>query len=83
MEEIEPTLLFTPVPLVARLTSGIDNVKALILRQREQVTSLAAQSQGLRPPEVRIRKFDSSGGLSLRFTSEISFPAGTETKIKD
>ena len=44
VEEIEPTKLFTPVPLIARLTSGVDNVKALILRQREQVTNLAAQS---------------------------------------
>jgi len=74
--------LFTPVPLIARLTTGVDNVKALILRQRELVTSLAANSEGPRPPEVRIRKFDSSGGLSLRFTSEINFPPDTETKMK-
>ena len=38
VENIPPTKLFTPVPLIARLSQGVPNVKKLILRQRELVT---------------------------------------------
>lgn len=61
--------MFTPVPLVARLTSGVDEVKALILRQRELVTQEAASSGGAtRKPEARVKTVDNKGNISLGFT---------------
>ena len=37
VEEIPETKIFVPVPLVARLTTGVPNVKKLVLKQRELV----------------------------------------------
>ena len=75
--------MFVPVPLVARLTTGVTNVKKLALRQRELVTQQAAESSsgGSRPPEPRIDKFSNSGSMKMRFTSSVNIPDGTFDKI--
>ena len=61
--EIPPTKLFVPVPLAARMTSGIQNVKEVILRQREFVTQQAASPPPgkPRPTEARVKKMSNSG----------------------
>ena len=45
VDEIPVEQLFTDVPLVARLSFGVQEVKALILRQREQVNKLASNQE--------------------------------------
>ena len=84
VEEIPPQKLFVPIPLVARMTQGVPNVKKLILKQRELVTQRAAESTSsspTRPPEVRVSKFTNSGSMKMRFTSQINVPEGTTEKI--
>ena len=41
IDEIPKDKLFTPIPLVARLTSGVTDVLQLVKRQRESVKSSA------------------------------------------
>ena len=43
VDDIPAEALFTPIPLAARLTTGVPNVKALVLKQRE-ATKAAANS---------------------------------------
>ena len=77
--------MFVPVPLVARLTTGVPNVKKLVLRQRELVKEQAAQtsSGGSRPPETRVDKFSNSGSMKMRFTAPVNIPSGTQEKIDE
>ena len=84
VEEIPPALLFTPIPLAARMTQGVQNIRKLILKQRKQVTELAASSnvgKAARPPECRVNKFTNSGALKMTFTSDVKVPEGTSEKI--
>ena len=37
VDKIPETKMFVPVPLAARLTTGVPNVKKLVLRQRELI----------------------------------------------
>ena len=77
--------MFVPVPLVARLTTGVPNVKKLVLRQRELVKEQAAKtsSSGPRAPETRIDKFSNSGSMKMRFTVPVNVPSGTQEKIHE
>ena len=77
--------MFVPVPLVARLTTGVSNVKKLVQRQRELVSQQAAESAGgdARPPETRVDKFSNSGSMKMRFTAPIKVPEGTQDKIHE
>jgi hypothetical protein len=77
VDKLPPAAMFTSVPLVARLTSGVDEVKALILRQRELVTEEAASSNGERKPEARVKKVDNKGNISLGFTVRLDVPEVT------
>ncbi len=62
IDALPEKLLFTPVPLVARLTSGVDGVKSLIARQKDLVKETAASESGdSRPPEARVKRIDNSG----------------------
>ena len=85
--EIKVEKLFTPVPLVARITTGVSNIKELIQRQREAITEQAAapvssDSGGVRPPEARVGSFKNNGSVSLGFSSKIKFPADLGERIK-
>ena len=84
VEEIPPTLLFTPIPLAARMTQGVPNIRKLILKQRKEVTKRAASSsagKSVRPPECRVSKFTNSGNVKMTFTADIKIPDGTFDKI--
>ena len=85
VEEIPEAKVFVPVPLVARLTTGVPNVKKLVLRQRELVKKQAAESTSSdsRPPETRIDKFSNSGSMKMRFTAPVKVPDGTQDKIQE
>ena len=71
--------------MVARLTTGVPNVKELVLRQREETKKLAkSPPKGqARPPEARVAKFSNSGSLKMGFTSGVKVPDGTSEKIKE
>ena len=73
------------MPLVSRLTEGIDKLKELAGRQRKEITSLATSKSfaGGRFPEVRFTKIDNAGRVSLKFTSELDFPEGVAESIKE
>ena len=84
VDDIPPEEVFTPIPLVARLTTGVKNVKQLVLKQREIITSMAtdtSRQSGPRPPETRIKGFDNAGGIKMGFTSKIGFPQGIKDRI--
>ena len=84
VEEIPPTLLFTPIPLAARMTQGVPNIRKLILKQRQEVTKRAANASkgsAVRPPECRVNKFTNAGALKMAFTSDVKIPDGTSEKI--
>ena len=85
VDAIPENQMFVPVPLVARLTTGVPNVKKLVQRQRELVSKQAASSSGgdSRPPETRIDKFSNSGSMKMRFTAPIKLPEGTQDKIQE
>ena len=85
VREIPIEKLFTPVPLVARMTQGVTNVKELILKQREEVTKRASvtSSAATRPPECRVSKFSNAGSLKMGFTSSVNVPDGTTDKIRE
>ena len=75
VDNLPEKLLFTPVPLVARLTSGVDGVKSLIARQKDIVKETAASNSGdERPPEARVKKIDNSGKISFGFTVQLDVP---------
>ena len=42
--DIPDEKIFTPVPLAARLSSGVENTKNLILRMRENVSKQALEA---------------------------------------
>ena len=73
VKEIPVDQLFTPVPLVARLTQGVPTAKELVLRQREETKKLAkSPPKGQpRPPEARVSTFSNSGALKMGFSSAI------------
>ena len=84
VEEIPSALLFTPIPLAARMTQGVPNIRKLILKQRQEVTKQAASASGgkaVRPPECRVSKFTNAGALKMGFTSDVKIPDGTSEKI--
>ena len=84
VEEIPSTLLFTPIPLAARMTQGVPNIRKLILKQRKEVTKRAANSsvgKTVLPPECRVNKFTNSGALKMAFTADVKIPDGTAEKI--
>ena len=85
VEEIPEALVFVPVPLAARLTTGVPDVKKLARRQRELITQEAAEapSSATRPPETRIDKFSNSGSMKMRFTAPVSVPDGTQEKVNE
>ena len=72
--ELTKDQLFTPVPLVARLTAGLDSLKQFVLRQREIVSevSASASSTSARPPEARVNKLSNSGYLTIGFTTRLN-----------
>ena len=67
------------------MTTGVPNVKELVLRQREETKKLAkSPPKGqARPPEARVAKFSNSGSLKMGFTSGVKVPDGTSEKIKE
>ena len=79
VDEIPEENLFDPAPLVARLTAGVESVKALADRQSEY---MAEQAVDKPEPEARIQKISSSGRVKVQFTSELDIPEGTLEKIK-
>ena len=50
------------------MTKGVDNVKELAVKQRENLADSAADSEVGSAPETRVRKFTNSGQLSMGFT---------------
>ena len=66
--------LFDPAPLVARLTTGIANVRSLADRQSKFMAELAVDKP---QPEARIKKISTSGQVTLLFTSDLNIPEGT------
>jgi len=82
VQNIPEEKIFTPVPLVARLTSGVSNVKEIAKRQRENVTKGANSAKGSAiPPEARVKKFTNSGSLKMIFTSPLKIPDGVLEEI--
>lgn len=83
--DIPATKVFVSVPLVARLTAGVPNVKELVLRQRELVKEQAAQSGSgpERPLETRVSDFTNSGSLKMSFSSPVKVPDGTSEQIQN
>ena len=82
IKDIPEKKLFTPVPLVARLTSGVSNVKEIAKRMRKNVTKNANSAKGSAiPPEARISKFSNSGSLKMIFTSPLKIPDGILEEI--
>ena len=73
--------LFTSVPLAARLTTGVTNIKELALKQRENITNKAA-SNSYTAPETRFWDFSNSGELKMAFTQPLEIPEGTEELIR-
>jgi len=89
--EVPPYKLFTPVPLAARLTTGVDSIKELVRAQRaalannltsKKKSSSTEKEAPPRPPEARISKFDSKGGLAIGFSSKLVIPDGAEQALK-
>ena len=71
--------LFTYVPLEARMSQGVQNMKDFILKQRDEVTRIAAStttSEKTRPPEARITEMTNSGTCKMSFTSKLDVPEG-------
>ena len=83
--DIPEEKLFTPVPLIARITTGVPNVVELARRQRETIGQTASEGSSLKtlPPEARVDKFTNGGSLKMAFTQNIEFPDGTEDLIKE
>ena len=67
IEEMEPEQVFIPIPLVARVTTGVSTVKALVQKQRELISEqakVAAETgDSVRPPEARVSDFTNAGGV--------------------
>ena len=67
IEEMEPEQVFIPIPLVARVTTGVSTVKALVQKQRELISEqakvAAESSDSVRPPEARVSDFTNAGGV--------------------
>jgi len=80
--DIPPEKLFVSVPLAARMTSGVQNVKDMILMQREIVAAQAASTPPgePRPPEARVKEMNNSGGLGMGFSPQLVIPEG-ETEV--
>jgi len=64
------------------MTSGVQNVKEVILRQRELVAQQAASPplNKPRPPEARVKEMDNSGALGMSFPTPLNVPEG-ETEV--
>ena len=69
VEFIPPAIVFKPVPLAARMTKGVQNVKEMVLKQREIVTKTATvvDPSGERAPETRM-SCDNFKKVSIGFT---------------
>ena len=73
---IPPSQLFFSIPLEARITKGVDRVKELAVRQRENLADSAADAKvGSSAPETRVGKFTNFGELNMIFTQPIKIPA--------
>ena len=64
------------------MTKGVDSVKELAVKQRENLANSAADSKVGSAPETRVGKFTNSGELKMGFTQPIKIPADAETRIK-
>ena len=63
------------------MTKGVDKVKELAVKQRENLADSAALSKvGI--AETRVRKISNSGEIKIRFTQPMKIPADAETRIK-
>ena len=69
VESIPPAIVFKPVPLAARMTKGVENVREMVLKQRELVTKSATSvdASGERAPESRM-SCDNFKKVSIQFT---------------
>ena len=83
VESIPPAIVFKPVPLAARMTKGVENVREMVLKQRELVTKSATSvdASGERAPESRM-SCDNFKKVSIQFTEQVDFPEGTFESIK-
>ena len=57
------------------MTKGVDSVKELALKQRENIADAAADAKVGSMPETRVGKFTNSGELNMGFTQPIKIPA--------
>ena len=85
VDDIPEELIFTPIPLEARLSKGTKSVVNLAQRQREVILeeTISASSNYERPPEARLAEISPSGSLKLRFTKKINFSEDLKEKISN
>ena len=90
VDDVPVDKLFTPVPLVARLSGGVQDVKAFALRQREEVSKQAsgnekssAATPATMPHEARIKEFSNSGSVKMGFSKTLKVPEGTTDRVKE
>ena len=83
--EIPKEKLFDSIPLAARVTSGVQNAKEMILAQRAAVSEKATGnvSPSELPPEARIKKITGASGLGLGFSKPLDIPDGVAETLKE
>ena len=64
------------------MTKGVDSVKELAVKQRENLADSAADAKVGSAPETRVGKFTNSGELNMYFTQPINIPVDAVTRIK-
>ena len=64
------------------MTKGLNNLKELAVKQRENLADSAAHSKVGIAAETRVRKISNSGEIKIRFTQPMKIPADAETRIK-
>ena len=70
--------MFKAVPLIARMTAGVSNLKNFVLKQRELMMEEASSGSPGSLPEARVSKFSNAGSLKMGFTSNMKIPEGTK-----
>ena len=83
VSQIPPQFAFVQIPLAGRLSKGVDNLKEMVLKQRELVTQSATSfdASGERAPESRM-SCDNFKKVSIKFTEQVDFPEGTFESMK-
>ena len=86
IEQLDEVALFTSVPLLARLQTGVESVLEYISKQREFFTEKAAEQASIKgvsemPPEIRINSVSNAGVVDIMFSESMNFDADTKTEV--